>query len=58
MVKWIFNFNNGFSGKDSQMESVITDSGIFIFAGAGKKNILTLEKIRKSAAKAKSPEIP
>ena len=47
-----FNFSNGFSGKESQVESVLTDSGIFIFAGVGKKNTLTLEKIRKATAKA------
>ncbi|CAN5666548.1 leucyl aminopeptidase [soil metagenome] len=47
-----FNKQNGFEGKEAQTEAIYTDSGIFIISGTGKKEQLSLEKIRKSSAKA------
>ncbi len=47
-----FASKNGFEGKESQAETVFTDSGIFIIGGAGSAKKITLEKIRKATANA------
>ena len=47
-----FNGSNGFEGKESQTETLFTEAGIFVFSGTGKKEKLSLERIRKSTANA------